>query len=338
MVHGERLRRLNSLHKNSTDYPALLRSGSAALVWWKAVGLAVRWGMLKEFFVAYKLQTLHAAIHELNVKKVFRTLRAAGVDAMLVKGWAIARRYPKPALRPYGDLDIAVRPEQYNLAKDVLRKSGVKNVWVDLHRGFDGLDDEDGDTLFERALAVRARGFALRVPSEEDHLRMLCLHLLRHGASRPVWLCDIARALETRSENFDWEVFYGHDAKHEQWLSCVIGLTEELLHAQIDDGREVERSKHVPRWLVKAVERRWSRWFNSDYREHAVTSLLSHRFEPARALEDFYFRFDPLRATVEVNGAFSRMPRLPYQLAALVRRLPEVPAHLTTFAARALGH
>jgi hypothetical protein len=36
-----------------------------------------------------------------------------------------------------------------------------------------------------------------------------------------------------------------------------------------------------------------------------------------------------LRATVEVNGRFNKMPRLPYQLAALTRRLPELPGKIT---------
>lgn len=308
--------------------PALLRSGSAALVWWKASRNSDLREALREFLITYKVQTLRATIHELNVKKVFTALGATRVEAMLVKGWAIARRYPKPALRPYGDLDVCVRPDQFEVAKQTLKQSEAHNVWVDLHRGFGTLDNENADILFNRATTAPARGFMVQVPSEEDHLRILCLHLFRHGAWRPVWLCDIALALETRKKEFNWERFYGHDPRQRERLTCVISLAQELLGAHFDPATEVEKCGPVPRWLVRAVERRWTRWFNADYRDRALTSLLSHRFEPAIALEDFYFRFDPLRATVEVNGSFNKTPRLPYQLAALAKRLPEVPARI----------
>lgn len=309
--------------------PALLRSGSGALVWWKAsrTNSELR-DALGEFLIAYQVQILRAAIHELNVHKVFRELRENGLDAMLVKGWAVARHYPNHCLRPYGDLDICVREEQYERAARVLKQSATRNVWVDLHRGFATLDGESEDSLFECAMAAPARGFLVKVPAAEDHLRMLCLHMLRHGVSRPVWLCDVALLLETRKRDFDWPRFYGRDPRHRQWLRCVIGLAHELLRMRVDEALKDEYAR-APRWLVRAVERRWARWFEAEHRDQALRSLLDYRFEPATALEDFYFRFDPLRATVEVNGSFNKMPRLPYQLAALTRRLPELPGRIT---------
>jgi len=42
-------------------------------------------------------------------------------------------------------------------------------------------------------------------------------------------------------------------------------------------------------------------------------------------------RFDnPVRATAAVGGQFNNWPRLPYRVAELVMRLPEVPAHLVS--------
>jgi hypothetical protein len=134
--------------------------------------------------------------------------------------------------------------------------------------------------------------------------------------------------LESRKKEFDWTRFYGHDARRQEWLACVIRLTGELLHAHTADA-ELTGTTRVPRWLLRNVLRRWSHWFSADYRERALQSLLHYRFEPLRALEDLYFRFDPVRATVEMNVGFGRMPRLPYQLAALLRRFPEIPAKVT---------
>jgi hypothetical protein len=312
-------------HELQIIAPALLRSGAAALVWWKAsrthADLAE---VLNEFHTAYKYQTLRAVIDEREIKEVFTALGAAGVEAALVKGWVIGRHYPKPALRPFGDLDICVRPEQFDTAQRVLQESGRRMLPIDLHRGFETLDYESTDTLFDRAIAVPVDGAMVMVPAEEDHLRMLCLHLLRHGAWRPIWLSDVALAIETRSADFDWERFYGHDSIRREWLRCVVRLAVELLGAGGDEAPITANARPAPPWLRRTVERRWSRWYNADHRDRAFPSLLHHRFEPARAFEDLYFRFDPLRATVEVGGSFNRMPRLPYQLAAVVRRLPEL--------------
>jgi len=309
--------------------PILLRSGSAALVWWKASRTGYESSQIpEEFLKAYRFQTLSAKVHESRVSKVFAAFNAAGVEAVLVKGWSVARRYPKPALRHFGDMDVCVRPAQFELATQVLREFAPK-VWVDLHRGFKVLDHEKEDCLFERANAISAGGIVVRVPAEEDHLRMLCLHLLRHGASRPLWLCDIGLVLESAKKDFDWSLFYGHDARRAEWLSCVIALGRELLLANDDSCGTAGKRKAAPRWLVRGVLRRWSRWFNADYRDRAVFSLWRHRFEPARVLEDLYFRVDPIRATVEMNAPFNRLPRLPYQFVALTKRLPEIVKELT---------
>ena len=45
-------------------------------------------------------------------------------------------------------------------------------------------------------------GLDVRVLSPEDDLRFLCLHLLRHGAVQPLWLCDICVLLEARANDF----------------------------------------------------------------------------------------------------------------------------------------
>jgi len=54
-------------------------------------------------------------------------------------------------------------------------------ISVDLHSGFFGLE-KDGDThIFSRSRLVDLNGEGVCVPSIEDHIRLLSLHLLRHG-------------------------------------------------------------------------------------------------------------------------------------------------------------
>ena len=205
---------------------------------------------------------------------MFSLFHAEGIEAVLVKGWAIARRYPDRALRPYGDLDVCVRPDSHARAAAVLaRIASLDGPFVDLHSGFtrigqtktvksreskvnslsalrrlwtqdsglrtqnktvksresgvhslsalrrlwtqdSGLRTQtngDWDELYERSKVVQCptdsglktqnSGLSLSVPvrvlCDEDHLRLLCLHLLRSGAHRPAWLCDVSLLLET---------------------------------------------------------------------------------------------------------------------------------------------
>ena len=303
--------------------PILLKSGAAALVWWR-LSRAGRSQSYEEFFAAYKQQTLEAAVHEDDVAQVFRALNSARLGALVVKGWAIARLYPAPGLRQYGDLDLCVRAQDYRSALELLQQSLTSEIWIDLHEGTGPLDYATEAELFDRSILVPVAEISARVPCPEDHLRILCLHLLRHGAWRPLWLCDIALALETRAANFDWQLFFGNDSKRAEWLVCVLGLAHRLLGARVDDTPIAERAANVPSWLSRAVLRRWGRWFNSDYRNTALPSLWSNKWKPMRLLEDIYFRCDPIRATVEMKGSFNGGPRLPYQIAAFLRRAPEI--------------
>jgi Uncharacterised nucleotidyltransferase len=307
--------------------PILLRSGAAGLVWWRLSRTAPSESD-PELFEAYKQQTLQAAVHEDDIAHVFRVLDSAQLEALAVKGWAIARLYPDPGLRHYGDLDLCVRVRDYARAEELLEEDATKGIWIDLHQGATALDCETEEELFARSILVPAGETSVRIPSPEDHLRILCLHLLRHGAWRPLWLCDVALALESREANFDWDLFFGNDRKRADWLACVLGLAHRLLGARLEGTPVALRASTLPSWLPRAVLRRWGRWFNADYRDTARYSFWAHRWQPMRLLEDLYFRCDPIRATVELGGSFTNRPRLPYQLAALLRRAPQVAARM----------
>lgn len=66
---------------------------------------------------------------------------------------------------------------------------------------------------------VNLEGDKIWVLCAEDHLRFLCLHLLKHGAWRPFWLCDVGMALESRSSNFDWDRCFGENKRRAEWIA-----------------------------------------------------------------------------------------------------------------------
>src|SRR4051794_9928478 len=164
--------------------PLLLGTGAAPLGWWRA-----RHSNLHEcpaaldLRSAYRMQALATARQELAVAEVFRRLRARRVEPLLVKGWAAARLYPEPGLRAWGDVDVVIRPQEFARAQVAIAGEATACP-IELHRGFDqGLAHLDGASLeevFERSQTVPLDGAEVRIPSPEDHLRILCVHMLGH--------------------------------------------------------------------------------------------------------------------------------------------------------------
>ena len=72
--------------------PLLEGSGAAPLAWWKIrrTELAVTHAAHR-LRQAYLYQTLRAALQEQEIETVFALLAHAGVEALLLKGWAAAR-------------------------------------------------------------------------------------------------------------------------------------------------------------------------------------------------------------------------------------------------------
>src|SRR5258708_5374508 len=89
--------------------PLLCQTGSAALGWWRirhSTFASSPAGL--QLHEAYRQFRLSALIHEREIKYILSLLRDAGIEPVLVKGWAIARLYPDRGLRPYCDSDICV--------------------------------------------------------------------------------------------------------------------------------------------------------------------------------------------------------------------------------------
>lgn len=160
-------------------------------------------------------------------------LADAGLEPVVLKGPAVAERYPAPGLRPMDDIDLLLPPEQHARAVELLRGAGWTVVRADapdhydtvlahpesghlaleLHYGFEAGHERTGALdaaalwarrVPERALGVDAFGLPLA-----DELVMLCMHAAKpfHGFSRLLWIADLAmvcgHAAETGSP-LDW--------------------------------------------------------------------------------------------------------------------------------------
>jgi hypothetical protein len=296
--------------------PLLYASGAAGLGWWRLRRTELAStdsGMLLQ--QAYRLQALQITIHEQKIKKVFSLLRQAAVEPLLVKGWAAASLYPDQALRPYGDIDLLVRPEHFKTARAVLASEEASECWVDLHDRFSELHERSADELFDRSRVVNLDGEEIRIPAPEDHLALLAVHLLKHGAWRPLWLCDLAVAIESIPDNFSWDTCFGRNSTRAAWISVAIVLSKTLLGAEADSV-PVQMNTRVPKWLVRSVLKQWSNLFPANHLPIQPPPLMAENLRNvSQILKATQQRWpDPITATFNLNASFSAFPRFPYQL------------------------
>ena len=296
--------------------PLLVGSGAAALAWWKVRNSSLQDCVAAEVLrQSYRGQALQSALHEREVEHVFALLRAAGVEPILLKGRAAAGLYPECGLRPPGDIDLCVRPGQCDAARESLWGPGRLGTAVtDLRHDGPALSGTGGwDALYARSRLLDLNESKIPVLGREDQLRFLCLHLLRHSAYRPLWLCDVAAALESAAVEFDWKLALGEDELTRHRVVCVLDLACRLLGARREGLPEEALAGRAPTWLVAEVLRQWERPTTADHlpREQMAVSLR----HPARALPALLSRWpDPIKAVVGLNLPFDEKARLPRQL------------------------
>jgi hypothetical protein len=167
---------------------------------------------------------------------------------------------------------------------------------------------------------------AVRLLGAEDHLRLLCLHMLRHGAWRPLWLVDVAVALESRPTGFDWDYFLSGDRRRTGWAVSALAVAQQLLGARAQGTPVDTGAGRLPRWLIPAVLEQWGRGKPLPQEGRRLQSYFQDR---TGLLEAVLTRWpNAIQATVSMHGAFDDWPRWPVQIGDCVRRSGRLITHL----------
>jgi Uncharacterised nucleotidyltransferase len=297
--------------------PLLVRGGVGALAWRRIrQSEAARWVGFRPLRQVSRFNALEAALQRRALRDAVSALGAAGIAALLGKGLAAAALYAEPGLRPAGDIDLYVPAAQAAAARAAL--ADLTGAAIDLHEGAAELDDRRWDEVFERSTTIAVDGVPARTFGREDHLRLMALHMLRHGAWRPLWLCDVAAAAESAA-GLDWDRVLGGHRRRADAVVCALGLAQELLGARLVEAPAAVRSRRLPRWIVPAVLQQWGdpRLEPQSRRRPFVAELA----RPARMLTALVQRWPgAVEATLNVGAPFDDVPRLPFQLLECVRR------------------
>jgi hypothetical protein len=296
--------------------PILLRTAASGLAWWKIRQSALaRNPIAEQWKDTFRHQSLRAVIHERNLGTVFRFMHDRGFDPILAKGWSIARLYPRPGLRPYGDIDICVSSNQYDRALAALTGPEAPRITVDLHSRFRELE-ASYEELRERSKVERIGDTPIRMLNAEDHLRLACIHMLYHGAWRPVWLCDIALMIELATPSFDWNRCFLGDRRQSQWVGAAMLLARDVLGAGIPFD-VLQGTPRPPSWFLNAMLEQWGRGLHYMQMETAG-EMLDAKEGLWKTLRSRWP--NPLQATIRAGAGIDNWPRLPFQIADLFKR------------------
>ena len=158
------------------------------------------------------------------------------------------------------------------------------------------------------------------MPAAEDHFRLVAIHLLSHGAWRPLWLCDIAAMLEDLPQDFNWGRCLGDEPRIARWISSVIELAHRLLGACADRVPPSSRIQRLPKWFTRTVLNEWQTPVAARYGGTSLAFALAHPqrlVDPRKLVVEIKSRWpNGIQATFETGGHLNDVTRLPYQVLA----------------------
>lgn len=239
--------------------------------WWRERLIAQ--GLFKALSAAAR-EALEAQAFERGARALLRDrelvtllecLAERGIPVIALKGTYLARAvYPRPGLRPMGDMDLLFRTADLAATQAVLRRlgymqgehlvrafaanrSGAHHLVPFVRPGATTIEvhfrlelpsapfDIDLDGLWARARPWPLAGRPLLALAAEDLLLHLCLHTAYHHRFRIGLkaLIDIARVVEI--ETLDWDVCIG---QAREWQAAVptflcLSLAQRLVQAPI---------------------------------------------------------------------------------------------------------
>lgn len=290
--------------------PLLLGASLAPLAWWRIRHTALsdtRAG--RKLHRAFSRQALSTALQEAHIERIVLHLRGASVEPLLLKGWASARLYPHAGLRPLGDIDLLVPAEQGPRAEAAIAMLPLdeSHPYLDVKAEIPSLYEREESSYFKSSCAAPLRSTWVSVLAPEEHLRMLCLHFLRHGAWRALWLCDIAALVEGRSPCFDWDRCLRGSRHAADWIACAVGLAHALVGADIEG---TPFAKRLPSWMAPSVLRVWqARRYYQDYQIGSGTALGDAWPNPMRVAAVLRERWpNPIEVSLFRHGTIDRIP------------------------------
>lgn len=178
----------------------------------------------------------------------------AGFEPVVMKGAALASRYPHPGLRPMDDVDLFLPPRQHASALRVLQAGGwdrrdrpgqhheivlahpdVPGLPIELHRAFATWSTRvsrlSARALWEGRQRQTVGGAPAFGFSPIDELLMLVTHAAKpfHTFERLLWITDLAVVVAAAARDghpFDWDAVAGAAGRARCTSALAVALTQ----------------------------------------------------------------------------------------------------------------
>jgi hypothetical protein len=231
---------------------------------------------MREIYLASHVRYLNM---ERQIREAYDAFNREKISALIYKGPALASTiYPAYAARPFNDIDLLVKPEEYLKARNVLLQLGYQSqvnrfemfqelfnseafiqeedtaqlFEIDLHWDvfqYHGLKrDNDVGELFRNKTDVRAPMLKFQTLSRVDALIQAAFHLILHHKEgrRLIWISDIALLARTLVYPDDWTVL----RKKVNKFKMHIAMENALTLAQMWNGLCVpEEYRNFSKWM-----------------------------------------------------------------------------------------
>lgn len=263
-------------------------------------------------------------------EELLRLTEQAGLSLMVLQGMAIANELYPPGTRPLSDIDLLVRPEEFDRAVQLLITLGYttvsryppvyarNGVSIDLHRHLAYLSRVeptvsplriDEKMVWTDAVARPFGSATAWMLSPDDQVILLSAHLQKHSFSRLIWFVDIGLLLNRLITNIPFETVRTRAARFglEQPLYFVFTYLRHVLTLSS------LRSVSLPPQPLTWAERRVSALLMNNQRIDGMGDLLyllSIRPVPVRRqflCRTLFPRTDVMREDVSTSSSVGVM-------------------------------
>jgi hypothetical protein len=233
-----RKRRLRSLMSNGVDVDSLIKTsvkeGMAGFLYRNLMKAGIFESLNPQ--QKQRLESLYYQTVQFNLRliydmrKILKQLNEREIHVVLLKGMALLHQlYDDIGVRPLTDIDLWVLPRDYSALTSILRSQGYQRnplypntfrkgkTILDLNTHPLGADriktrafliTRDQEHIYHAARTTRIDGHRALCLNPYDQVLLLGLHLLKHSASRLIWLVDI-KCLVCGWKNSDWDALIG---------------------------------------------------------------------------------------------------------------------------------
>lgn len=221
------------------------------------------------------------------ISQLIPTFEKFDLPVVIVKGQAIAQCYKNPFSRTPGDIDLVVKPEDYERTKVVIKElsrdegtddscvkhfaATVGNIEVEVHgtihtslskRINDTLDEIQAELLADGGSCLwNCYGANVSVPSANFDVLYIFLHLLQHffcGGLGLRQLCDMAMSLHVHNDDIDKQKLIWHLERMglvSEWKAFVAFLVNYLSlleqEAPLYDSKYINQADRIWEYVRK---------------------------------------------------------------------------------------